>query len=120
ELGERLGDGREGFLDGVQHGIGLGGHGVSPSSGLSYGLTPSGVARGMGFVTQLMVRRNIFVAPRYHESVIDWELGDLPRPKASGSRPGTPQTSAGQPRAGRRPPFGLRPAPHCARARRYR
>src|SRR5204863_901647 len=94
--------------------------GVSPSSGLSYGLTPSGVARGMGFVTQLMVRRNIFVAPRYHESVIDWELDDLSRLKASGSRPGTPQTSAGQPRAGRRPPFGPRPAPHCARARRYR
>jgi len=26
ELGERLGDGREGFLDGVQYGIGFGGH----------------------------------------------------------------------------------------------
>src|SRR5579862_3647176 len=26
ELGERLGDGREGFLDAVQHGIGFGGH----------------------------------------------------------------------------------------------
>src|SRR5882757_4985377 len=27
EPGERLGDGRESFLDGVQHGIGFGGHG---------------------------------------------------------------------------------------------
>src|SRR5437588_5721918 len=50
ELGERLGDGREGFLDGVQHGIGFGGHVVSPSSGLSYGLTPSGLARGTSVV----------------------------------------------------------------------
>src|SRR5258708_1747079 len=70
--------------------------GVSPSSGLSYGLTPSGVARGMGFVTQLMVRRNIFVAPRYHESVIDWDFGDLPAGKASGSLLGTLQASAGR------------------------
>src|SRR5665213_1775826 len=42
EVLERVGDGREGVLDGVQHGIGFGGHGVSPSSDLSYGLTPSG------------------------------------------------------------------------------
>src|SRR5882757_1460018 len=50
ELGESLGDGREGFLDGVQHGIGFGGHWVSPSSGLSYGLTPSGLARGKTYM----------------------------------------------------------------------
>src|SRR5882757_3626992 len=45
---------------------------VSPSSGLSYGLTPSGLARGEIVVTQLMVRRNINVALRYHEFVIGW------------------------------------------------
>src|SRR5712664_2921709 len=44
--------------------------GASPSSGLSYGLTPSGVARGEIVVPQLIVRRNINAASRYHESVI--------------------------------------------------
>src|SRR5437660_3367586 len=39
--------------------------------GLSNGLTPSGLARGMGYMTRLMVRRNINVAARYHEFVID-------------------------------------------------
>src|SRR6266403_2686908 len=43
---------------------------VSPSSGLSYGLTPSGLARGDIVVSQLMVQRNINVAARYHEFVI--------------------------------------------------
>jgi hypothetical protein len=43
---------------------------VSPSSGLSYGLTPSGLARGDLYMTRLMVRRNINVASRYHEFVI--------------------------------------------------
>src|ERR1700712_3133683 len=36
---------------------------------LSYGLTPSGSARGRNFMTQLMVRCNIFGALRYHEVV---------------------------------------------------
>jgi hypothetical protein len=44
--------------------------GVSPSSGLSYGLTPSGLARGKIGMPYLMVRRNINVAVRYHEFVI--------------------------------------------------
>src|SRR5258708_1882705 len=44
--------------------------GVSPSSGLSYGLTPSGLARGEVYVPQLMVRCNIHAASRYHEFVI--------------------------------------------------
>jgi hypothetical protein len=44
--------------------------GVSPSSGLSYGLTPSGLARGEFYVTQLMVHRNIDVASRYHDFVM--------------------------------------------------
>src|ERR1700720_3503863 len=43
---------------------------VSPSSGLSYGLTPSGLARGDIVMSQLMVRRNMNVAMRYHELVI--------------------------------------------------
>src|SRR3981081_3166001 len=64
---------------------------VSPSSGLSYGLTPSGLARGDIVVPQLMVRRNINVAVRYHEFVIGpwigrWgptiRLGAAPRPAA--------------------------------------
>src|SRR3984957_9167420 len=79
ELGERLGDGRESILDGVQHGIGFGfgfgGPWVSPSSGLSYGLTPSGLARGTSVVPQPMVRRNINVALRYHEFVISPRIG---------------------------------------------
>src|SRR5258708_30395169 len=42
---------------------------VSPSSVLGYGLTPSGFARGQLLVPQLMVRRNINIAMRYHELV---------------------------------------------------
>jgi hypothetical protein len=34
------------------------------------GLTPSGLARGDLYVPQLMLRRNINVAMRYHEFVI--------------------------------------------------
>jgi hypothetical protein len=37
---------------------------------LSYGLTPSGLARGEIVVSYSMVRRNINVAMRYHEFVI--------------------------------------------------
>src|ERR1700722_10891223 len=70
EILERVGDRRESFLDAVQYGIGFGGHWVSPSSGLSYGLTPSGLARGEIVVSHSMVRRNINVAMRYHEFVI--------------------------------------------------
>src|SRR6266567_3218825 len=44
--------------------------GVSQSSGLSYGLTPSGLARGEIVVPQLIVQRNMDVASRYHEYVI--------------------------------------------------
>src|SRR3979490_1486430 len=51
---------------------------VSPSSGLSYGLTPSGLARGEIVLTQLMVQRNINGAVRYHDFVIIQQLGDLP------------------------------------------
>src|ERR1700688_1531393 len=39
---------------------------VSPSSGLSYGLTPSGLARGKKHMAWLMVRCNIDGALRYH------------------------------------------------------
>jgi hypothetical protein len=49
--------------------------GVSPSSGLSYGLTPSGLARGDLHVPRLMVQRNINVATRYHKPVIGWIIG---------------------------------------------
>src|SRR6202012_5544098 len=51
--------------------------GVSPSSGLSYGLTPSGLAQGDVYVTQLMVRRNIDIAVRYHESVSSTIIGQI-------------------------------------------
>src|SRR3984893_9452589 len=54
EVLERVGDGRESFLDSIQHGVGFGGHFVSPSSGLSYGLTPSELARGDILVAYLM------------------------------------------------------------------
>src|SRR5215207_5811550 len=53
--------------------------GVSPSSGLSYGLTPSGLARGDLYVPRLMVRRNINVAARYHETVMRWIIGRFAR-----------------------------------------
>src|ERR1700753_711223 len=49
--------------------------GVSPSSGLSYGLTPSGLARGDLYMTPLMVRRNIDIAMQYHEFVISLIMG---------------------------------------------
>jgi hypothetical protein len=60
--------------------------------GLSNGLTPSGLARGMGYMTRLMVRRNINVAARYHELVIDWFPGSLPARQAKGSGVGNPVT----------------------------
>src|SRR5476649_2571449 len=73
--------------------------GVSPSSGLSYGLTPSGLARGKIGMPYLMVRRNINVAVRYHEFVISRVLCDLPGKGAQSP------TNAGPRPAGRRPPF---------------
>ncbi|GIQ75611.1 hypothetical protein BraRD5C2_40530 [Bradyrhizobium sp. RD5-C2] len=51
--------------------------GVSPSSGLSYGLTPSGLARGKAVVSQSMVRRNINVAARYHERVNEMNIRQI-------------------------------------------
>src|SRR5215510_1659976 len=93
ELGERLGDGREGFLDGVQHRIGLGGHWWSlHPQGLSNGLTPSGLARGTGYMARLMVRRNNDVAPRYHEFVIGCFPSNLPARWANGFPSGNPLT----------------------------
>jgi hypothetical protein len=38
--------------------------------GLSYGLTPSGLARGNLYMTYLLVRCNIDGATRYHKLVI--------------------------------------------------
>jgi hypothetical protein len=52
---------------------------VSPSSGLSYGLTPSGLARGNPYMAQPMVRRNMNGASRYHESVISPENAQFAR-----------------------------------------
>src|SRR5205085_1821229 len=63
--------------------------GVSPSSGLSYGLTPSGLARGDLYMTRLMVRCNIDVASRYHESVIGLKFGRFACGTGAGSGPGT-------------------------------
>src|SRR6516225_6557483 len=37
--------------------------------GLSYGLTPSALARGTVYMTRLIVRRNMRAALRYHEIV---------------------------------------------------
>jgi hypothetical protein len=37
--------------------------------GLSYGLTPSDLARGTVLMTRLMVQRNMNVAMRHHENV---------------------------------------------------
>jgi hypothetical protein len=70
---------------------------VSPSSGLSYGLTPSGLARGDIVMSQLMVRRNINVAMRYHELVIG--LGIMqPAAKAGAARadPKLPSGNGGE------------------------
>src|SRR4051795_8564216 len=57
---------------------------VSPSSGLSYGLTPSGLARGNVYLNRFMVRCNINVATRYHGFVIggirDQWSRDVPEP----------------------------------------
>jgi hypothetical protein len=36
----------------------------------------------MGYMTRLMVRRNINVAARYHEFVIAWFPGNLPARQA--------------------------------------
>src|SRR6476469_1711187 len=70
---------------------------VSKSSGLSYGLTPSGLARGDIVMSQLMVRRNINVAMRYHELVIN--LGIMqPAAKAGAARadPKLPSRNVGE------------------------
>jgi hypothetical protein len=53
--------------------------GVSPSSGLSYGLTPSGLARGNLYMTRLMVRRNINGATRHHDPVIGFAIEQIAR-----------------------------------------
>jgi hypothetical protein len=68
---------------------------VSPSSGLSYGLTPSGLARGKVYMPRLMVHRNINVAMRYHESVISLKTtqfarGTSGRPLQCCTAPGIP------------------------------
>src|SRR4051812_6042760 len=44
--------------------------GLSILNGLSYGLTPSGLARGVSVVPWLIVQCNIFIAMQYHEFVI--------------------------------------------------
>src|SRR5215207_6803444 len=64
--------------------------GVSPSSGLSYGLTPSGLARGDLYVPQLMMRRNINVASRYHETVSGWIIGRFARSRGGRFPGGNP------------------------------
>jgi len=51
--------------------------GVSPSSGLSYGLTPSGLARGNLCMTWVMVHCNIHGAMRYHDPVISSAIGRI-------------------------------------------
>src|SRR5882724_5545948 len=64
---ERVGHRREGFLDSIKRGFGLGRHwGSLHPQFLSYGLTPSGLARGASLMPWLMVRRNINGAMRYH------------------------------------------------------
>jgi len=45
--------------------------GVSPSSDLSYGLTPSGLARGKVYMPSTMLHCNMYCATRYHEFVIN-------------------------------------------------
>ena len=60
--------------------------GVSPSSGLSYGLTPSGLARGTPYMAYSMVRRNINDAVRYHDLVISAAIRRSAR--QTGSAPG--------------------------------
>src|SRR6516165_4717708 len=66
---ERFGHGGERVLDVGKQGIGLGGHWSLHPQGLSYGLTPSEMARGAICMTCLMVRCNKNIAPRYHEIV---------------------------------------------------
>src|SRR4051794_3916612 len=39
--------------------------------GLSYGLTPSGLARGNAYMGDLMLHCNIYAATRYHDFVIE-------------------------------------------------
>src|SRR5882672_1626482 len=76
EVLERVGHRREGFLDGVIRGFGLCGHwGSLHPQCLSYGLTPSGLARGASLMPWLMVRCNINGAMRYHEIVISRNNG---------------------------------------------
>src|SRR6202023_2748557 len=70
EVLEGVRHGGEGIFEGVEHGIGFGGHRVSPSSGFELWARPVRLARGDAYMTRLMVRRNINVAPRYHKIVI--------------------------------------------------
>src|SRR5712671_2475111 len=78
---------------------------VSPSSGLSYGLTPSGLARGEIVVSQLMVRRNINVAALYHEFVI----GSISERYACGTGASSRCFSAAPPLAAHKLPAGPGP-----------
>src|SRR5215831_4576553 len=68
EVFQSLGHRREGLLDAGEHGIAFDRHWVSPSSGLSYGLAPSGLARGDLLMPQLMVRCNNNIAVRHKNS----------------------------------------------------
>jgi hypothetical protein len=56
------------------------------------------LARGKTYMPWLMVRRNINVASRYHESVIGWDLGGLPAHEAESSLAGNPRLVLDSPR----------------------
>src|SRR5260370_37595381 len=88
---------------------------VSPSSGLSYGLTPSDWPGATSLCHSLWCGATSMLRCDITNSGSAGLLCDLHREPA-----GPPQTSAGRRPAGRRPPSVPGPAPHCARARRYR
>ena len=70
EVLERIGNGRESSLtEFSMESVSVVIFGLS-ILGLSYGLTPSELARGKLNMASLMVRRNIYIALQYHQFVI--------------------------------------------------
>src|SRR5262249_22319879 len=111
EILDRVGDRRKGFLDGVKHGVGFGGHLGLSILGLSYGLTPSGFGPGQksyGIVSGATQQTCCSAISRTRDHSTSWAGCPADR------------LTTGPPPAGQKPPIGPGTARYCAQARQYR